>query len=51
MFACGIRALFGSLLILGRFPVSLIAASVPLVGESGVKRAGGIGCGENGYGD
>jgi len=49
VFACGVRALFGSLFIFGRFPVSLKIASVPLVGEGGVRRAGVIGCGETGY--
>ena len=44
-------ALFGSLFISGRFPVSLISASVHIVGESGVRRAGEIACEETGYGE
>jgi len=46
-----IKVLFGSPFISGRFLVSLKSASVQIVGESGVRRAGVIGCGETGYGE
>jgi hypothetical protein len=51
LFVGVIKVLFGSLFILGRFPESLKSASVHIVGESEVRRAGVIGCVETGYGE
>ncbi len=51
MFVGGIRALIGSLYLPGGFRAIRKTARVRKVGESPMRRVGGIGCGENGYGD
>jgi hypothetical protein len=51
MFVGGIRALSGSLYVLGGFRAIRKTARVRKVGESGTRRVGEMGCGETGYGE